>query len=175
VAQFRKPSADPEEPPRPVAGVATPRTHTIGELTRLLGIPRSGIAKAVFVVATMSEEEGFVFAVVRGDMELNETKLANAVGAGALRPARKDEIRSVGAEPGYASPVGLRDVLVVADDAVVASPNLVAGANQEGFHLLNVNHGRDFEADIVADLAAAEGARPAPSAAPRCGPNVASR
>ena len=60
-------------------GVATSRTHTIGELTRLLEIPRSGIAKAVFVVATMGEEERSVFAVVRGDMELNETKLANAV------------------------------------------------------------------------------------------------
>jgi prolyl-tRNA synthetase len=56
-------------------------------------------------------------------------------------------------------------VLVVADDAVVASPNLVAGANQEVFHLLNVNHGRDFEADIVADLAGGGGG----SARPECG------
>jgi prolyl-tRNA synthetase len=71
----------------------------------------------------------------------------------------------VGAEPGCASPVGLRDVLVVADDAVALSPNLVAGANEEGFHLLNVNHGGDFEADVVADLAAAEQG----SACPKCG------
>ena len=71
----------------------------------------------------------------------------------------------MGAKPGYASPVGLRDVLVVADDAVALSPNLVAGANEEGFHLLNVNHGRDFEADVVTDLAAAERG----SARPDCG------
>ena len=84
------------------------------------------------MVATVGEEERFVFAVVRGDMELNETKLANAVGASALRPAREEEIRAAGAEPGYASPVGLRDVLVAddADDAVVHSTNLVAGANE---------------------------------------------
>src|SRR5918997_2302653 len=97
-------------------------------------------------------------------MELNETKLANAVGAGDLRPARAEEVRAVGAEPGYASPVGLEGVFVVADDAVATSPNLVAGANEEGFHLLNVNHGRDFGADVVADIAAAENG----SACPEC-------
>ncbi len=164
VAEFRKPVAEPEER-KPVERVATPRTNTIESLTRLLGVPKSRTAKAVFMVATVGEEERFVFAVVRGDMELNETKLANAVGAGALRPARMEEIRAVGAEPGYASPVGLQDVLVVADDAVASSPNLVAGANEEGFHLLNVNHGRDFEADVVADVAAAEQG----SACPQCG------
>jgi prolyl-tRNA synthetase len=164
VALFRKPAAEPEEP-RPIEKVATPRAGTIEALSGLLGVPKARTAKAVFVVATVGEVERFVFAVVRGDMELNETKLANAVGAGELRPARTEEIRAAGAEPGYASPVGLRDVLVVADDAVALSPNLVAGANEEGFHLLNVNHGRDFEADVVADLAAAERG----SACPECG------
>jgi len=164
VALFRKPEAEPEER-RPTEKVATPQADTIEALSALLNVPKARTAKAVFVVATVGEEERFVFAVVRGDMELNETKLANAVGAGALRPARIEEIRAVGAEPGYASPVGLRDVLVVADDAVVSSPNLVAGANEEGFHLLNVNHGRDFKADVVADVAAAERG----SACPKCG------
>ena len=164
VARFRKPAADPEEQ-RPTEKVATPGTDTIEDLTRLLGIPRSRTAKAVFLVATLGEEERFVFAVVRGDTDLNETKLANAVGAGALRPAREEEIRAAGAEPGYGSPVGLEGVLVVADDAVAFSPNLVAGANEEGYHLLNVNHGRDFVADVVADVAAAERG----SACPQCG------
>ena len=163
VAMFRKPAVEPEQQ-KPLERVATPRTDTIEALARLLGVPESRTAKAVLMVATVGEER-FVFAVVRGDMELNETKLANAVGAGALRPARAEEIRAMGAEPGYASPVGLRDVLVVADDAVALSSNLVAGANEEGFHLLNVNHGRDFEADVVTDLAAAERG----SACPDCG------
>ena len=164
VAMFRKPAVEPEQQ-KPLERVATPRTDTIAALARLLGVPESRTAKAVLMVATVGEEERFVFAVVRGDMELNETKLANAVGAGALRPARAEEIRAAGAEPGYASPVGLGDVLVVADDAVALSPNLVAGANEEGFHLLNVNHGRDFEAGVVTDLAAAERG----SACPECG------
>ena len=166
VARFRKPAPDTEEQ-RPIEKVPTPETDTIDSLARLMEIPKSRTAKAVFQVATVGGEERFVFAVVRGDMDLNETKLANAVGAEDLRPARAEEIRATGAEPGYASPVGLRDVLVVADDAVALSPNLVAGANEEGFHLLNVNHGRDFEADVVADVAAAERGSACPSEA--CG------
>jgi prolyl-tRNA synthetase len=134
-----------------------------------LNIPRSKTAKAVFLVATIPQggrdAERFIFVVVRGDMEVNETKLANALKANALRPATEDEIRAVGAEPGYGSPVSVRDAIVVADDAVAASPNLVSGANEPGFHLLNVNLGRDYKADIVTDIAAAcEG-----DGCPQCG------
>jgi prolyl-tRNA synthetase len=88
-------------------------------------------------------------------MEVNETKLANAVRARSLRPATEDEIHSVGAVPGYASPVGLKNTLVVVDDVIPSSPNLVAGANELGYHLLNVNYGRDYQADLVVDIAAA--------------------
>jgi len=94
--------------------------------------------------------------VVRGDMEVNETKLSNAVKAKELRPASEEEIRAVGAEPGYASPVGLKDTLVVVDDLIPLSPNLVAGANEEGYHLRNVNFGRDYSADIVTDITLAQ-------------------
>ena len=164
VARFRKPAAESEEQ-RPVEKVHTPGANTIEALTRSLEIPESRTAKAVFLTATFGDEERFVLAVVRGDMDLNETKLANALGSDDLRPAREEEIRASGAEPGYGSPAGLEDVLVVADDAVASSPNLVAGANEEGYHLLNVNHGRDFEADIISDVAAAERG----SACPECG------
>jgi prolyl-tRNA synthetase len=111
------------------------------------------------MVATLPEGEAsqdrFVFAVVRGDTELNETKLTNALKAKELRPATEDEIRAVGAVPGYASPVGLMNTLVVVDDLVPQSPNLVSGANEDGYHLLNVNYGRDYQADLVVDLSAA--------------------
>jgi len=113
--------------------------------------------------------EVFVFAVIRGDMEVNETKLANAVGATALRPATEEEIRAVGAVPGYASPVGLSvgahgraPLQIVVDDLIPLSPNLVAGANEEGYHLLNVNYGRDYTATIVCDIAAARDGDPCP-------------
>jgi len=158
VAPQRK-AVPPDEAPLALEMEATPDCKTIDELAEYLGVPKSKTAKAVFLVATIPDGEvsyeKFVFAVVRGDMELNETKLANAIQAKVLRPATEDEIRMVGAVPGYASPVGLKDVLVVVDDAIPDSANLVAGANQEGFHLRNVNFGRDFQADLVTDIVAA--------------------
>ena len=166
VATFRKPQPEPE-PLRPMEKVATPHTTTIADLAAFLGVPESRTAKAVFMMAKVAgtEVERFIFAVIRGDMEVNETKLANAVGALALRPAVEAEIRAAGAVPGYASPVGLKDVLVVADDLAPAAPNLVAGANEEGYHLLNVNYGRDYTAAIVTDIAAARDG----DVCPRCG------
>lgn len=158
VACFRKPVAAPEEP-LPTELVATPECKTIEDLARFLEIPKSKTAKAVFLVAEITQEkeclEKFIFAVVRGDMEVNETKLANAVGARDLRPATEAEIIAVGAVPGYASPIGLENALVVVDDAIPISPNLVAGANQPGYHLRNVNYGRDYRAQIITDIAAA--------------------
>jgi prolyl-tRNA synthetase len=159
IARFQKPAA-PTEELKAVEKVSTPDTKTIAGLAELLGVPTARTAKAVFMIATIPQgtevEERFVFAIVRGDMDLNETKLANAVKAKELRPATDDEIRTVGAVPGYASPVGLTDVLVVVDDIIPESPNLVAGANEAGYHLLNTNLGRDYEAEVVADIALAE-------------------
>ena len=91
--------------------VATPGTSSIAELAEFLHIPASRTAKAVFFMAQVTDEFGtareqFVFAVVRGDMEVNETKMTNLLKAKELRPATDEEIRKVGAVPGYASPVG---------------------------------------------------------------------
>ena len=173
VARTAQREAAPAEA-RAVEKVATPDCKTIADLAQFLGIQESQTAKAVFMVGTVdagtkegkpASREQFIFAVVRGDMELNETKLAQAVRARALRPATEDEIRAVGAVPGYASPVGLKDVLVVADELVTRSPNLVSGANEAGYHLRNVNYGRDYAAQIVSDLVTArEG-----DSCPQCG------
>jgi prolyl-tRNA synthetase len=137
-----------------------------------LNIPKAKTAKAVFVMATLAEgqekREQFVFAVVRGDMEVNETKLGNAVKAQSLRPATEAEIRAIGAEPGYGSPVAVKGALVVVDTAVAESPNLVAGANEEGYHLLNVNLERDYKADVVADITAAQ----VGDGCPQCGTSM---
>lgn len=158
IARFaKKPAAT--EPLKPLQKVATPNCKTIDALAQLLDVPKSKTAKAVFMIAGHEEEKGtreeFVFAVIRGDMEVNETKLSNAVKADWLRPATDDEIRAVGATPGYASPIGLKNVTIVVDDAVPASPNLVAGANEDGYHLLNTNTPRDYAASIVTDIASA--------------------
>jgi prolyl-tRNA synthetase len=162
VATFRREDPEPAEA-LPTEEVATPDTKTIEELSTLLGVPHARTAKAVFVVAEINDDESrLVFAVIRGDLEVNETKLANAAGARALRPARDEEIRAAGIVPGYASPVGLTGVPVIADLSIASTPNLVAGANREGFHVRNVNHGRDFTADVVADIAAAQSGYPCP-------------
>jgi prolyl-tRNA synthetase len=108
------------------------------------------------VGAGQEQEEQFVLAVVRGDLEVNETKLANAAKAREMRPATAEEIAATGAVPGYGSPIGVKGALVIVDESVATSPNLVAGANEVGYHIKNVNCGRDFEPDIVADIAAAQ-------------------
>jgi prolyl-tRNA synthetase len=170
VATVRKP-VPLAEAPLPLEKVATPNTKTIAGLAVFLGIPEARTAKAVFMVATPGDSnpgkpaDQFVFAIVRGDTDVNETKLANALKARELRPATDEEIRAVGAVPGYASPVGLKDVRVIVDDLIPQSPNLVAGANEDGFHLRNVNYGRDYRAEVVADITAAE----AGDACPQCG------
>jgi prolyl-tRNA synthetase len=159
IARFQKPTPEKEEQ-LPVEKVETPEMKTIEALAKFLDVPKSRTAKAVFMMATFTEgeeeHERFVFAIVRGDMDLNETKLANAIKAKELRPATEAEIIAVGAVPGYASPVDIEDALVVVDDLIPNSPNLVAGANEEGYHLRNVNLGRDYEAEVIADIAVAE-------------------
>lgn len=168
VATFVKSQDASEAESLPMEEVATPGVDTIAVLADFLGIPQSQTAKALFQVATIEdngeEKQQFVFVVVRGDMELNETKLTNALKARQLRPAQPEEIRAIGAEPGYGSPVGIRreDVLLVVDDLIPRSPNLVAGANREGWHLRNVNCGRDYKHDLALDIVAATDGRPCP-------------
>ncbi len=171
IARFRK-NENPPEDLKPIKKVATPDTKTIESLAKLLNVPESRTAKAVFMIADIPEGtdtiERFVFAVIRGDMDVNETKLTNAIKAKAMRPATEEEIASVGAVPGYASPVGLKDVVVVIDDAIPQSPNLVAGANETGYHLMNVNYERDYTADIITDIASAQEG----DACPDCGSDL---
>ena len=176
VARFQKTPAAPEEL-KSVQKVHTPDCKSIEDLAKFLGLPKSRTAKAVFFMTQIPEGEEliekFIFAVIRGDIELNETKLANILHARDLRPATEEEIEAVGAVPGFASPVGLSPlakgkrptVVVVVDDSITSSPNLVAGANQPDYHLLNTNIPRDYSADIVTDIAAAEEGH----ACPMCG------
>jgi prolyl-tRNA synthetase len=167
IAELQKEKAG-EEKQKKLKKVATPDAKTIIDLAEYLEIPENKTAKAVFMMAAIQDQEGenekLVFAIVRGDMDLNETKLLNAVGAKALRPAEETEIAASGAVPGYASPVGLKNIMVVVDDLIPESTNLVAGANEEGFHFINVNYGRDFVADVVADIVAARDG----DACPKC-------
>ncbi len=172
-AQFIKPAATLEAA-LPIEKVATPECKTIDALAQFLGVPKAKTAKAVFLVATLAEgRERFVFAIVRGDMDLSEAKLRHVLGALSLRPATEAEIRAIGAVPGYASPIHLPPTakptskpIVIVDDAIPASPNLVAGANDAGYHLRNTNCPRDYVPDIMADIALAHVGDRAPSGQP---------
>jgi prolyl-tRNA synthetase len=147
----------------PMEDVETPHCKTIADLAEFLDVPASRTAKALFLVAySQAEGDRFVFAVVRGDVDVNEAKLKRVLNAQTIGPATEAEIRNMGAEPGYGSPVGLKGVSVVVDDLIPLSPNLVAGANRPGYHTRNVNYGRDYQATVVADITLARAGDPCP-------------
>jgi prolyl-tRNA synthetase len=149
IAEVRKPDPAAEDA-LPMEDVETPDATTIEALATFLGIPKSKTAKAAFF---MTGDDRFVVAIVRGDYDVNETKLINALKAvRGTRPATVDEIKARGMEAGYGSPLGAKDAVVVVDELVVRSPNLVAGANRVGWHVKNVNVPRDFTPDLVTDI-----------------------
>jgi len=149
LAQFKKtPFPQGQEAQLPVEEVLTPDCHTIEALANFLNIPKEKTAKALMYTRTSDNQ--FVFVVVRGDMILSEAKLKHTVGD--VRMATAEEITNTGAAAGYASPIGLKNALIVVDDLIPQSPNLVAGANEAGYHLLNTNCGRDYSPEIVVDL-----------------------
>lgn len=143
----------PLAPAEPLKEIATPGASTIEDLATQLRVPASMCAKAVF----FADRDGrLIVAIVRGDDEVEETKLTNAAGARDLRPAREEEIRAAGMEPGYASPIGISGAVVVVDKLAAATANMVAGANKAGYHFTGVNLGRDYAATVVADIASAK-------------------
>jgi len=161
LAQFKKEGL-PREEERPLEKILTPDCHTIEALANFLGVPKQKTAKALMY--TRLADNRFVFVVVRGDMQLSDAKLKALVGD--VRAATVEEIIGAGAVPGFASPVGLKkEALIVVDDLIPASQNLVAGANEEGYHLTHTNLPRDYSAEQVADLAQAK----AGDACPNCG------
>ena len=147
LAKFEK-GALPKEDELPLEKILTPDCHTIEALANFLDIPKEKTAKALMYTRLVDGK--FVFVVVRGDMQLSEAKLKQHVGE--VRAATAEEIERAGAAAGYASPIGLKEALIVADDLIPGSQNLVAGANESGYHLKNTNYGRDYSAEIVEDL-----------------------
>jgi prolyl-tRNA synthetase len=154
--------APPQETQLPLEEVHTPNCKTIAQLADFLGVPQARTVKAVFYIAE-NDTKDFIFALIRGDLPVNEVKLGNALGGVHFRAAVDAEIEAIGAVPGYASPIGLkkdlgpgRKIIIVADDSAVNFPNLVSGANKAEYHVKNTNAGRDYQPDIVADIALAQ-------------------
>lgn len=151
LAQFKK-TPFTQEGQLPLEKILTPDCNTIESLANFLNVPKEQTAKALMY--TRVSDGKFIFVVVRGDMQASEAKLKAQVGD--VRAATAEEIVSVGAAAGYASAIGLKEALIVVDDLVPQSQNLVAGANEAGYHLKNTNYGRDYSAEIVADLSQAK-------------------
>ena len=165
-ARFAK-SPQAQEPLLLPEEVHTPGVRTIDDLARYLDIPTSKTLKAVFYLT----DGEVVFVTIRGDLEVNDVKLRNALRANDLRLATPDEVRGRGLVAGSASPVGLTGIKTVADDSIHLGSNFVVGANKEDYHLRNANHPRDFRADVIEDIALAEDGHACPS----CGSRLTTR
>ena len=150
VAVMQKPQVDNGEA-ESIEELETQDQTTIEDVANYLGVEKEQTLKAVFY----STDESLIFAAIRGDIEVNETKLKKAVGATHLWFSTDEELRRYGLVAGYASPIDVKGVTVVVDDSVASTTNLVAGANKPGYHLKNMNYPRDFKADVVADISLA--------------------
>lgn len=149
-------------PSLPLAKIATPGKKTIEEVAQFLGQKLEETGKAVFYKTKNNE---LVFAMIRGDFEVNESKLKKVLQTDDLAFADDKLIRECGAEPGYASPLNLdaQKIKIVVDRSVAESSNLTVGANEENFHIKNFNFDRDMpQGVIVADIACVREGDPCP-------------
>ena len=144
--------------------VATPDCKTIDEVAGFLNVAPEQTGKAVFYQDARTGE--LIFALIRGDFEVNESKLSNAALVAELKFADDESILAAGAVPGYASPLNLKGkkAKIIIDRSAFESSNLVVGANEPGFHCLNFNAQRDLAGVdyIVADIATVREGDPAP-------------
>lgn len=170
-AFVRSPSS--QEPQKELEEVYTPNCSSISDLAAFLHITEDQTIKVVCYGAA----EKIIMALVRGDLEINEVKLSNAVykagsNAADLHLATSEELQRAGIVAGFTSPLGKsEDILLLADISLQAGSNFVAGANRLNYHLKNVNYPRDFRVDLWEDLASAnEGATCA-----RCGGTLHAR
>lgn len=149
------------ETPKALEKVHTPGKESIEDVSAFLGLKPENTGKAVFY----KDADGkLVFAMIRGDFEVNESKLANFVRSPELEYANDELIRSVGAVPGFASPMAIdrSKVRVVVDRSVAESSNLVVGANERDYHYLNFNFSRDIADAEVTDIATVRAGDPCP-------------
>jgi prolyl-tRNA synthetase len=149
------------EPEQPLEEVSTPGVKTIADLAGFLDIPAEKTIKAVFYAA----DGEVVLVAVRGDLEVNEVKLKNVLHAQDLRLASDEEVSEAGLVAGSASAVGLTNIKRVADNSVTQGNNFVVGANKADTHLRGTNYPRDFQVDLLTDIALAE----ADQLCPHCG------
>lgn len=156
----------PAEEAKAVEEVKTPDCKTIADVCAYLQLPVDKSVKAV----AFSSEKGLILCFVRGDHEVNEVKVINTVGVNEVEMAEESMLAEAGTVGGYMGPVGIdpEKTIVVVDSTVMKMHNICCGANKEGYHLLNVNPGRDFTPTYVADIRLIQEGDPCP----HCGGKV---
>ena len=157
----------PEEAALPLEEVATPECKTIAEVCSFLNLPADKSVKAV----AFKSEKGLILCFVRGDHEVNEIKVINTAEVNEVEMADENMLVAAGTCGGFMGPCGLdsEKVIVICDQTVMKMHNFCCGANKEGFHLINVNPGRDFKPTFVADIRLIQVGDPCP----HCGAPVA--
>jgi len=157
----------------PLEKIYTPNTKTITEVAQYLDIDEKKTIKALLFVThdDQGEKSGYAIAFIRGDRELNEVKLINALGIHEHQIEFADEAEiadATGAVGGFTGPIGLVNCTVVIDSELTKLKNLCAGANEKNYHIKNVNYGRDYKGDIIADIKTLKANDPCP----KCGAPV---
>lgn len=153
-AKFKREAKNLDAKKLAMKPVAAKRGPSMEDGVKLHNLPLWQQLKDLMMV---DDQGNFILGVIRGDFDVNEIKLKNAAGAYGLRHATESEIIELGSYPGFISPIGLNSkVKVVADPSVKTIVNAYTGANAKHQDYLNVNYGRDFQADIEADIALAK-------------------
>lgn len=138
--------------------VYTPSVKSVEEVAKFLGVPETKIVKTLIYRV---DEKDFVAVIIRGDLQLNETKLANHLKALEVRLSTPHELQELGIPEGFAGPLGI-DIPILADKSVEDLHNFVAGANEVDSHYINLNIPRDLKVEGFYDFATAREGDPCP-------------
>ena len=157
----------PAEDEKPLEKKLTPGTKTIEDVCNFLGLPQNKSIKALLyqVQVTNDDPIRYVAAFIRGDRQVNEIKLVNALDIPEFALTMADEAAMgavTGCVGGFTGPIGLHDCTIVVDSELVNLKNACAGACEEDHHYINVNYGRDYKADIVKDIKLLQEGDPCP-------------
>jgi len=145
---------------KPLELVSTPNMKTVEEVTNFLGVTAKKLVKTLLYRA----DGQVVAALIRGDRELSEVKLKNALGVIQLEMADAATVEKVtGAKVGFAGPVGLKEVTIIADEEVLKLKNFVSGANRTDHHQVNINPNRDFKPHKISNIRNAVGGEICPN------------
>lgn len=159
-AEVLPPTEFSSEPEKPLEHVQTPGMKTVESVCKFLKLSPDRLVKTLLFT---TPEDNIVAVLIRGDHEANEIKVNRLLGTTELTLADPDTVTKVTSAPvGFAGPVGLSGIRIVADQAVQAMRNFVVGGNAKDSHSLNVNWDRDFQVETFADLRQAQAGDPSP-------------